>query len=36
MVVLTKDIPKLNLYVGMKGSVEKVVLHQRIEVLFFF
>lgn len=34
--LVTKDLPEFDLYSGMKGSVERVLLYQRLEVKFFY
>jgi len=36
ILLVTKDLPEHDLYVGMKGYVEKLVLHQKVEVKFFY
>lgn len=35
-IIVTKDLPEFGLYSGMKGSVKKVLVHQKIEVQFFY
>ena len=35
-VILTKDFPDLFLYIGMTGIVNKVLLNQKLEVIFFY
>lgn len=36
ILVVTKNLPDFDLHSGMKGCVEKVLIHQRIEVKFFY
>ncbi len=35
-VILTKDFPALLLYAGMTGIVNKVLLNQKLEIIFFY
>lgn len=36
IILVTKNLPEFGLYLGMKGLVERVLIHQRLEVNFFY
>ena len=35
-ILVTKDFPEFGIYSGMRGAVKKVLVHQKIEVQFFY
>lgn len=35
-IVVTQDLPEFSLYLGMRGTVKKVLLHQKLEIQFFY